>query len=220
MSVGVGRLRAPRSPTRPATKPTSDDRAEPAAAPCAAGRRRRAARRRRRSPRAGSRGTPRRPARTDTVPPPSSVSPMAIDSGMPSSTMPTVRLRAAVASAPAGTARRRPTSSASSTGSSGSSRSARRLSQRGERVVARPRRRAGRCPAGARPASRVRLGHEVGGDRADQRAGAERHHQTEPARLGELREARDEQRADDQRRLAERRPQPRFEHETGVSRAT
>ena len=29
---------------------------------------------------------------------------MAIDSGMPSSTMPTVRLRAAVASAPAGTA--------------------------------------------------------------------------------------------------------------------
>ena len=39
---------------------------------------------------------------TDTVPPPSSVRPMAIDSGMPSSTMPTVRLRAAVASAPLG----------------------------------------------------------------------------------------------------------------------
>ena len=39
---------------------------------------------------------------TDTCPPPSNVSPMAIDSGMPSSTMPTVRLRAAVASAPAG----------------------------------------------------------------------------------------------------------------------
>ena len=41
---------------------------------------------------------------TDTVPPPSRVSPMAIDSGMPSSTMPTVRLRAAVASAPDGSA--------------------------------------------------------------------------------------------------------------------
>ena len=48
--------------------------------------------------------------------------------------------------------------------------------------------------------------------------GAERHHQAEPARLGQLREAGDEQRADDQRRLAERRPQPCFEHETGVSR--
>ena len=46
-----------------------------------------------------------------------------------------------------------------------------------------------------------------------QRAGAERHHQAEPARLGELREARDEQRADDERRLPHRRPQPRLEHE-------
>ena len=74
-------------------------------------------------------------------------------------------------------------------------------------------------PAGARPASSYAGGDEVGGDRADERAGAERHHQTEPARLGQLREAGDEQRADEQRRLAERGPQSCFEHETGVSAA-
>ncbi len=45
----------------------------------------------------------------------------------------------------------------------------------------------------------VRLDDEVGGDRADQRAGTERHHQPEPTRLRQLPEARDEQRADDQR---------------------
>ena len=41
---------------------------------------------------------------------------------------------------------------------------------------------------------------------------AERHHQPEPPRLGELREAGHEQRTDEQRRLPERRPQPCFEH--------
>ena len=57
-----------------------------------------------------------------------SVSPTAIDSGIPSSTMPTVRLRVVVASAPEGTAVSPATSSAASTGSSGSSRSERRSS--------------------------------------------------------------------------------------------
>ena len=73
-------------------------------------------------------------------------------------------------------------------------------------------------PAGARPAASYAGTTRSVVTALIERAGAERHHQPEPARLGELREAGDEQRADDQRRLAERGPQPCFEHETGVSR--
>ena len=216
MSVGVGRASELRSPTSPATNADRDDRREPQQH--LAQRDATREQRRRDADRVGEvRQEHRADERDRHVPPPSSVRPMAIDSGMPSSTMPTVRLRAAVASAPAGTAASPAESSASSTGSSGSSRSARAVEPRGERVVAD---RADEQADAGRVRGRPRRtpAHEVGGDRTDERAGAERHHETEPPRLGQLREAGDEQRADEQRRLAERCPQPCFEHETGVSR--
>jgi hypothetical protein len=81
----------------------------------------------------------------------------------------------------------------------------------GEPVVAE---RAGeQAQAGGRaPGLLVRLGHEIGRDRADERTPAECHHEAQPPGLRELREPRDEQRADEQGRLPQRRPQPCFEH--------